>query len=346
MQGRYPSVTSCLMIGLVLVLWASAWTQACREKGVDRTVVLDWLKYQILARLGLEEAPVPGVWAEGPAARRPVSSRVGRAAGKESRPTHQDASQVILFPSSDSTCAHTLVPPSSGASNYFTYYFQPSAHSLETTITSGHFWFYSGGGAQTGNASSPLFILTTQQELIQVAESPEKLEEDGWTVYRVGHHILSSMSQGPFMLQVRCPTCVCSTEAEKIPFLHLHTRSRGPDRSRRSSIPWSLSALDRLQRPAQDGGNYDDCHHEELNISFQELGWDNWIVHPKVFTFHYCQGNCSSQDRITTLMGIKQCCAPVPGTMKPLRVRTTSDRGYSVKYETLPNIIAEDCTCI
>ncbi|XP_035248954.1 inhibin alpha chain [Anguilla anguilla] len=349
MRCGYPSLSCGLLVALVLC--AAPWTRACQEKHPEHGLVLDWLRQLILARLGLEEAPVPGVpegpgRPGGPGAHRPLRSRVGRAAPVEGRQIHQDASQVILFPSSDSTCAHTSDPPSHGVGSFFTYYFQPSTHTLESTITSGHFWFYSGDGPLPANASAPLYVLTAQQQLVLAADAPERLEEGGWAVYRLGRAVLSSLADGPFAAQVRCPTCACRAEADKTPFLHLRARSRAPDRSRRSSIPWSLSALDRLQRPAQDGGDYDDCHREELNISFQELGWENWIVHPKVFTFHYCHGNCSSQDRITTLMGIRQCCAAVPGTMKPLRVRTTSDRGYSVKYETLPNIIAEDCTCI
>ncbi|KAJ8253108.1 hypothetical protein GJAV_G00209220 [Gymnothorax javanicus] len=344
MQSRQRGTAFCFL--LAMDLWASVLAQACQEHQVDRTLVLDWLRQQILERLGLEEAPVV-VQGEGPEVlHQPVRFRAGRAVWPETRPAQRDAAQVILFPSSDFTCAHSSLPPSAGAASYFTYYFQPSFHSLHSTITTGHFWFYAGIEAQPGNTSAPLYILTTQQQLILAAQLPEKTEDDGWMMYRMEHQVLSSLAEGPFMVQVRCPSCACSSEEDKTPFLHLHTRSRSLDRARRSSIPWSLSALDRLQRPARDQGDYDDCHHEELNISFQELGWENWIVHPKVFTFHYCHGNCSSRDRITTLMGIRQCCAPVPGTMKPLRVRTTSDRGYSVKYETLPNIIAEDCACI
>ncbi|KAJ8403437.1 hypothetical protein AAFF_G00352090 [Aldrovandia affinis] len=348
MWNGYSCTSSCLLIPLVL--WAPVWTQACQDDELPRSVVLEWFKQRVLDELGLDKPPVPtvqrppGVQVE--AAHRPLVSRVGRAAWAERRRPHHETSQVILFPSLDSTCAHNVILPSEGASSHFTYYFQPSAHSHETVITSGHFWFYSGEGTPTGNISAPLFILTTQQQLIQVAEGPEKWGEDGWTTYRVDRHILSFMAEGPFMLQVRCPACACHAEADKTPFLHLHTLSRGHDRSRRSPIPWSPSALNRLQRPSQDKTDYNDCHHKELNISFQELDWDNWIIHPKVFTFHYCHGNCSSQDRITTILGIKQCCAPVPGTMKSLRFRTTSDGGYSFKYETLPNIIAEDCTCI
>lgn len=253
---------------------------------------------------------------------------------------------VLVFP--DNTCANTGSPSEEKATSHYSYYFQPSMDNQESLVTSAHFWFYAGEGGS--NSSSPLFILTSDLQLQEVAEGPAKIAADGWTTYHLERNLHAALTQGPFMLQVRCPACNCkSNEVDKTPFLHLHARGRGPDRSPRraaSTIPWSPSAIDLLQRPSQEKPEYSDCHREEINISFQELGWDNWIVHPKVLTFHYCHGNCSAWDRTTTMLGIKQCCAPTPGTMKSLRFTTTSDGGYSFKYETLPNIIPEECTCI
>lgn len=217
----------------------------------------------------------------------------------------------------------------------------------ETLVTSAHFWFYAEKGA---NSSAQLFILTSAQQLLQAAEDPSTVSPDGWTTYQLDQNLLASVAEGPFMLQVRCSACQChENEPDKTPFLHLHAQPRGPVRSPRQApvtIPWSSSAIDRLQRPSQERPQHSDCHRAEVEISFEELGWDNWIVHPKVLTFYYCHGNCSAWDRTASMLGITQCCAPVPGTMKSLRITTTSDGGYSFKYETLPNIIPEECTCI
>ncbi|KPP67179.1 inhibin alpha chain-like [Scleropages formosus] len=332
-----------LIFALVpLVLWVPTRALACEEAGLPRNVVVEWFKQRVLDVLGLKEPPVSGV--VGPP--QPLMSRVGRAAWAEKRRSHEETSQVILFPSSDSTCAHTLGFPVREGSSHFTYYFQLSTHGQETVVTSAHFWFYAGEGAVSSNASAPLYILTTQQQLIHVAEEPESRIADGWTTYHVGRRLYPSIAEGPFMVQVRCPTCSCQADADKTPFLHLHTRSRGLERSRRAPIPWSPSAIDLLQRPSRDKHDFGDCRRTELNISFEDLGWDNWIVHPKVLTFSYCHGNCTSRDRVTTVLGLRQCCAPVPETMKSLHFHTTSDGGYSFKYETLPNIVAEDCSCV
>ncbi|XP_066522222.1 inhibin alpha chain [Hoplias malabaricus] len=342
----WPSLLTCAM--MVLVVLTSLQCQACPGEHVPREVVLHWLKNRILEGLGLDEPPVPTL-------QKPPGERVERAAqngglrvsreARVERKQHQETSQVILFPNSDSACLDAS--SSEASSSHFTYYFQPSLDSQESVITSAHFWFYAGQAIVEDATPAPLYILTSRQELLQVAEKPTKHSPDGWTTYRLDRHFHASMGEGPFMLQVRCPACGCyDSEEDKTPFLHLHTRPHAPDRARRApTISWSPSAIERLQRPSSEAIS-NDCKKEQIEISFQDLGWDNWIVHPKVFTFHYCHGNCSSPERTTTLLGINQCCAPVPETMKSLRFTTTSDGGYSFKYETLPNIIPEECNCI
>lgn len=245
----------------------------------------------------------------------------------------------------DSSCARS----SSGPESHFTYHFQPSMNNQESQVTSAHFWFYAGEEAAV-NSSAELLIITWEQQLLQAAQAPSATSSDGWTTYHLDHSLLPSVAEGAFLLQVRCPTCQCHTsEPDKMPFLHLHAQPRGPARSPRHApvtIPWSPSAVDLLQRPSQERPQPSDCRREAIQISFEELGWENWIVHPKLLTFFYCHGNCSALDRTTTRLGITQCCAPVPGSMRSLRITTTSDGGYSFKYETLPNIMPEDCACI
>ncbi|XP_071767435.2 inhibin alpha chain [Centroberyx gerrardi] len=347
---------SCTLL-ILGPLWIHSLTQACEGDELPREVVLAWFKERVLEGLGLEP-PVPSVQGpDGGMARaearqgRRRSSRTGRTAwiNHHHHNQNQENSQIILFPSSDSSCARSDSAAGEVTTSHFTYYFQPSMNTQEALVTSAHFWFYAGEGA-TANSSAPLFILTSEQQLLQAAEAPSETSSDGWTTYRLEQNLQASVSEGPFVLQVRCPACQChADEPDKMPFLHLHAQPRGPDRSPRraaATIPWSPSAIDLLQRPSQERPEYGDCHRVEIEISFEELGWGNWIVHPKVLTFHYCHGNCSAWDRTTTMLGIKQCCAPLPGTMKSLRITTTSDGGYSFKYETLPNIIPEECTCI
>ncbi|XP_076011361.1 inhibin alpha chain [Genypterus blacodes] len=354
------------MVSWALLLLGSVWlhslTQACCGDELPREAVLDWLRESVLEGLGLEEPPVPTPQGpdgntEGPEAmhghhRYPRTSWTAWVNQNQANSPNYETSQIILFPSSDSSCTRSDSVPGEPAKGHFTYYFQPSMNSLETLVTSASFWFYAGDGATT-NSSAPLFILSPAQQLLplQAAEAPSVSNSDGWTTYHLDQKPRASVSEGPFVLQVRCPTCQChANEPDKMPFLHLHARPQHPKRFPRhagaTTIPWSPSALGLLQRPPQERSQHSDCHREEMEISFEELGWDNWIIEPKVLTFHYCHGNCSTADRTAASLGITQCCAPVPGTMKSVRITTTSDGGYSYKYETLPNIVPEECTCI
>ncbi|MCI4375109.1 hypothetical protein PGIGA_G00105410 [Pangasianodon gigas] len=342
-----PPMIICALV--FSTAWVGLHCQAC-QADLPQEVVLDWLKRRILEGLRLDKPPV--LTLQSPSGQRVHvaaqhgARRVRREARLERR-QHQEISQVILFPSSDSTCLDTVSVSSEDSPSHFTYYFQPSLDSQESIITSVDFWFYAGEAIAVNTTSVPLYILTTHKELMQLAQRPSKCSPDGWSTYRLERHFHSAIANGPFLLQVRCLVCSCyASEEDKTPFLHVHVRPHGPERARRApSIAWSPAVIEKLQRPSSEK---DDtyCRREQIEISFEELGWDNWIVHPKTFSFYYCHGNCSSPDFTATLLGLRQCCAPVPESMRSLRFTTTSDGGFSFKYETLPNIIPEECNCI
>ncbi|KAM4559981.1 inhibin alpha chain [Odontesthes bonariensis] len=338
-------------------LWIHILVQASGGEELPRGVVLSWFREQVLEGLGLEEPPPNAVQGHDRDSARPEMRRIHARVPRTSRAVRvnhqtrsdQDTSQIILFSSSESSCAVANSAPRETADTCLAYYFQPSINFRDTAVTSAHFWFYAGKGA-TANSSAPLFLLNSAQKLLQAAEDPSELSSDGWTTYHLDRSLLASVAKGPFLLQVHCAACQCRTsEPDKTPFVHLHVRPRGPVRSRRQAevtIPWSPSAIYLLQRPSQEKPRPSDCRRAEFEVTFEDLGWDNWIVHPKALTFYYCQGDCSSVDRSAAKLGISQCCAPVPGTMKSLKVTTTSDGGYSFKHETLPNIMPAECTCI
>ncbi|MEQ2288721.1 hypothetical protein AMECASPLE_025679 [Ameca splendens] len=331
-------------------LWIQGLLQACKTEKLPRGVVVSWVWERVLEGLGLSEPPLiieqrPNQERAKPEVRR-QQARVARTSrtvrvGHETSPD-QGISEMILFPSPDSSCAMADTEMRENSSSTLTYHFQPSTAFQNTVVMSAHFWFYAGKGRDT---SSLLFILTSSQQYLQAAQAPPTLSSDGWTTYDLDPSVVAPVAQGPFKLQIQGSACQQHiNDPDKTPFLHLHVQDRAPVRSPREApvtIPWSPSAIHLLQRPSHEGPQHGDCHREQVEISFEELGWDSWIVHPKVLTFYYCHGNCSA-----ALLGIPQCCAPVPGTMRSLRITTTSDGGYSFKYETLPNIIPEECTCI
>ncbi|XP_053327166.1 inhibin alpha chain [Spea bombifrons] len=173
--------------------------------------------------------------------------------------------------------------------------------------------------------------------------TPKVERVDDWTVFYLAPAFQNYLTQGLFVLLVHCPTCPCTNQPEFTPFLTYSTRPA--HRSRRSRVPWSPSALELLQRPPVSGVDSTQCHRGSLNISFGELGWDQWIVHPGSFQFHYCHGTCSPNHSLTQAMHWGYCCASLPSTMKSLWVTTTTDGGFSYRYETVPNLLTQDCAC-
>lgn len=226
----------------------------------------------------------------------------------------------------------------------FTYLFQPSAHTLSRTVTSAQLWFYTGPSAAP-NHSIPAVLTLSPRGRVPVAATVSQTPEH-WTVFDFTPAALPHLVQPLFVLLVRCPGCPCLADGDKMPFLVATTRAKGGQRARRSAVPWSPAALSLLQRPSEDVAAHTNCRRASLNISFEELGWDKWIVHPSSFVFHYCHGSCAEGHGLSHRLGVQLCCAALPGTMRSLRVRTTSDGGYSFKYETVPNILAQDCTCV
>lgn len=254
--------------------------------------------------------------------------------------THPDH----LFPPTDVPCEPTQPDKLLEEEGIFTYLFQPSAHTLSRVVTSAQLWFYTGPSAAP-NHSTPDVLTLSPQGRVPVTAVAEQTPEH-WTVFHLAPLLLPQLSQPLFVLLVRCPGCPCLAEGDKMPFLVATTRAKGSERARRSAMPWSPAALSLLQRPSEELAAHTNCRRASLNISFEELGWDKWIVHPSSFVFHYCHGSCAAGHGLSHRLGVQLCCAALPGTMRSLRVRTTSDGGYSFKYETVPNILAEDCTCV
>nr|AAI70257.1 LOC100127301 protein [Xenopus laevis] len=182
----------------------------------------------------------------------------------------------------------------------------------------------------------------SEHELVTVATTKVQHVND-WMVFRLAPAFLNYVTREIFVFLVHCPKCPCSDQPEYTPFIVYSTHPT--QRNRRSGMPWSPSALELLQRPPESGAGNDHCHRGSLNISFEELGWDQWIVHPGSFQFHYCHGTCSPTHGLTPALHWGHCCAAIPSTMKSLRVTTTNDGGFSYRYETVPNLLTQDCAC-
>ncbi|KAM5228897.1 inhibin alpha chain [Ctenodactylus gundi] len=348
----------------------------CHGLELDRELVLAKVKALFLDALG--PPAVTGEEGGGPGARRlPRRHAAEDLVHRGSEPEEEDVSQVILFPASGASCEAKAT--AGGLSQeteegLFTYVFRPSQHIRSRQVTSAKLWFYTGLDRKATvpfNSSGPLLgllVLSSGRPIsvpMSLGQAPPR-----WAVLQLGTSALTLLTHPVLVLLLRCPLCSCSDQPETTPFLVAHTRARPPsggERARRSTPPirwpWSPAALRLLQRPLEDPAVHASCHRAALNISFQELGWDRWIVHPPSFIFHYCHGSCglpTSPDLpltgpgvpptpiqpLSLLLGTQPCCAALAGTMRPLHVRTTSDGGYSFKYEIVPNLLTQRCVCI
>ncbi|KAG8125334.1 hypothetical protein E2320_020643, partial [Naja naja] len=313
------------MLILQLILLGPAALAGC-NRDADKPLILAKIKAHFLDFLGPvpQDERVQG-GPRGLNRRHTLDTAVSRSLEEE------DISQVIAFPTQEDE-------------GIFTHIFQPSIHILSREVTSAQLWFYTGPvivqnsplEEAASNNSFPEILTLSEEGQVPLATMAMPAPE-GWTVFHFRRSFFHYLSQNVFVLFIRCLGCPCVADAEKMPFLVATTTPKAQDRARRSPRENFLATLPLYQHNATP---HDNCHRSSISISFEELGWDNWIVHPSSFMFHYCHGNCSG---IQTMIGNSQkCCAAFPGTMQPLRVRTTSDGGYSFKYETVPNIITQD----
>ncbi|XP_075385078.1 inhibin alpha chain [Tenrec ecaudatus] len=298
---------------------------------------------------------------------------------REPRDKEEDVSKVILFPATGSSCERE---PGTGKlareaiEGFFTYVFRPSQHTRSRQVSSAQLWVHTrltkqDPATSRSSESQPSLLVLSPEGPRAVPVSPGQASPH-WIVLHLDASALPLFTQPDLVFRLRCPLCSCSARPETRPFLMACTRARAANRERRHAPgsssplawPWSPTSLDLLQRPPNEPSIHAHCHRAALNISFQELGWEHWIVHPPSFTFYYCHGTCplpispgqpllSSQTGtsvtprpLSLVSGIRPCCASHVGTRKPLHVRTTSDGGYSFKYETIPNLITQDCACI
>uniref|UniRef100_G3PMP0 TGF-beta family profile domain-containing protein n=1 Tax=Gasterosteus aculeatus aculeatus TaxID=481459 RepID=G3PMP0_GASAC len=246
-EGPGTAMVSCAPF-ILGPLWIHALTQACMGEELSREAVLSWFTGRFL------EAA--------------------------------DFTDCFYLPLADSLCATTNSAPGETASSHCTYHVQPSARNLEMLVTSAHFWFHTGDGA---NSSAQLFIQTSAQERLRPAGAPSETGSDGWITYHLGLN-----QAGP--------------PGQRALFCSRQDALSSPPRSASWSCP---SAADPLS----------DCLRAEIKISFEKLGWAHWIAYAKLLTFQHCHGNCAGHHDI--LLG-----------------------GLSFQYETLPNIIPEECICI
>ncbi|XP_035214218.1 inhibin beta chain-like [Stegodyphus dumicola] len=101
------------------------------------------------------------------------------------------------------------------------------------------------------------------------------------------------------------------------------------------------------------------CCRQNLYVSFEDLGWSDWIIAPKGYYANFCMGNCKgprSYDSFPTFhthvieeyrsrnpyASIHPCCAPT--RLSPMSL-IYFDPDLNIIKTDLPKMIVEDCGC-
>uniref|UniRef100_A0A8C3GH82 Bone morphogenetic protein 6 n=1 Tax=Cairina moschata TaxID=8855 RepID=A0A8C3GH82_CAIMO len=149
----------------------------------------------------------------------------------------------------------------------------------------------------------------------------------------------------------------------KVSEVHVRTTRSATSRRRQQSRNRSTQAQDVSRVSTVTDYNSSDlktaCRKHELYVSFQDLGWQDWIIAPKGYAANYCDGECSfplnahmnatNHAIVQTLVHLmnpdyvpKPCCAPTK--LNAISVLYFDDNS-NVILKKYRNMVVRACGC-
>uniref|UniRef100_A0A1A9UIU1 TGF-beta family profile domain-containing protein n=1 Tax=Glossina austeni TaxID=7395 RepID=A0A1A9UIU1_GLOAU len=172
-----------------------------------------------------------------------------------------------------------------------------------------------------------------------------------WPIKRwFGNHDLSHL------IQITCQLCdigsmeqMISTNKAYRPFIMVDTQNR--------------RHLVRQKRSINCTDGVTECCREKLFIDFDDIGWGDWIIHPRGYDAYFCRGSCNSIASVTmatsqhssTLqkllsragnrrkhLELVPCCTAKQYSSLQLMFM---DSNNTATQKTFPNMVVESCGC-
>ncbi|KAL7290101.1 growth/differentiation factor 8-like [Trichogramma pretiosum] len=277
--------------------------------------------------------------------------------------------QIVLFPIESSMkkrCRHSTNHITGFSPAVCVSYNLPNDVHAQVTVKSAELWFYK---TRDRNGNNNHTFVISELDHWDLGGSFEKTtilaifdfnDNEGWTSIDVGFAVKKWAEKGllTHSLSIACSTCTnpehglapVSLEARTKPFIVIQTEP-APQRNR-------------PKRESNCQADTKECCREELFISFEDIGWNDWILYPRGYHAYFCKGSCNTafslsisgsqyNDVIRRLLSkvktfhrrneIVPCCSPTQ--LSPLQLLYVESNN-SIAHKTLPNMVVEACGCM
>ncbi|XP_077471634.1 inhibin beta C chain-like [Stigmatopora argus] len=339
------TLPSCLLILLAAFSSGERRPRQAREATLDvdahRLQLVEALKMGILNSLGMDKEPEITRGVSEPELRR--MSRLYREKLRELRGNlpRPETTSMVLFPV---TARQPLSPPGQSIQQY-----QAVFHKTPNTQ----------GEAVPTRAE----LKVSRQIPIQVSQSEASIgvgvvraaKFSGWTP--ADRHDVSLLRNVRMDVKAKATKWIRTNASSLVVDVQTALGEGRPNISLELDF-LRTAASRRLRRSERD----DDCNEQgwccrrSVNVSFQDIGWTDWIVAPTEYTMHLCDGACphnykpasmhtqikSRLHQILQGNSPRPCC--VPAAYEPMVVMYNDGRG-KLKLTPFSDLIVTKCHC-
>lgn len=124
-----------------------------------------------------------------------------------------------------------------------------------------------------------------------------KISPTGWVKIDIELHLKRwySNHDARHILKLSCESCsqeqvyadLISTSNGEMPYIVIDIRKR--------------NILSRHRRNVNCTAGVNECCREKIYISFEDIGWSDWIISPRGYNAYFCRGSCAGLASITQM---------------------------------------------